>query len=134
MASLNFAHQNRRARRRALKVAALACGLADKAVSLFYEMRLHSDVSQTWVTRCRSQIIATLAALEADRASRKSTYWFGERLGHADIVVATVLRHFVEAHPTLVAMSDYPALQAHAARMEALPVFQAVQQPFIPPA
>ena len=33
------------ARHRALKVAALATGLADKAVSLFYERRLHEEVS-----------------------------------------------------------------------------------------
>src|SRR5262245_13138807 len=37
------------ARRQALKVAALATGMADKAVSLFYERRLHSEVSDIWV-------------------------------------------------------------------------------------
>ena len=36
-------------RRQALKVAALACGLADKAVSLFYETRLHKVASDAWV-------------------------------------------------------------------------------------
>ena len=44
-------------RRRALKVAALATGLADKAVSLFYEKRLHAAASDVWVARCRGQIV-----------------------------------------------------------------------------
>jgi glutathione S-transferase len=121
------------ARHQALKVAALACGLGDKAVALFYEKVLHKDVSDTWVARCSAQILDTLALLEAKRAARSTTYWFGEAFGHADIVVATVLRHFVEAHPGFVDMADYPALSAHAARMEAMPVFQEISQPFIAP-
>lgn len=56
------------ARHRALRTAALATGLGDKAVSLFYEKRLHEKVSAIWVDRCRAQIEATLAVLEAGRA------------------------------------------------------------------
>lgn len=70
---------------------------------------------------------------EADRGKRTGAYWFGERLGHADIAVAAVLRFVGEAHPGLVAMEQFPALAAHAARLEALPVLQAIAQPFIPP-
>ena len=76
------------ARHRALRVASLGTGLAEKAVSLFYEKRLHREVSDVWVSRCRGQIEGVLAALEADRAARPSAYWFGERIGHADIAVA----------------------------------------------
>ena len=122
------------ARRRALKVAALAAGLSDKAISLFYETRLHDKVSDLWVERCRSQISAVLAALAADRAARLGEYWFGDRIGHADVIVATMLRHLSEAHPGLVAPADYPALMAHWDRMESLPVFKKIQQPFIAPA
>lgn len=122
------------ARHRALRIAALATGLGDKAVSLFYEKRLHREVSDVWVERCRAQIAGVLAALEADRAGRTTDYWFGPRIGHADIAVAAVLRFVAEAHPGLVAMADYPALQAHAVRHEALPVFQAIMQPFNAPA
>jgi len=118
------------ARHRALAVAGLATGLADKAVSLFYEQRLHREVSEIWAGRCRAQMAAALAALAADRAG---PYWFGERIGHADIAVAATLRFIAEAHPGLVPMADYPALAAHAARLEALPAFQQIQQPFIPP-
>jgi len=122
------------ARHKALGVAALATGLADKAVSLFYEKRLHSTVSDVWASRCRSQIGAVLGVLEWDRAARRSAYWFGERIGHADIAVAAALRFVGEAHAGLISMKDYPALGAHAERLEALPVFGKIAQPFIPPA
>jgi glutathione S-transferase len=122
------------ARHRALAVAGLATGLADKAVSLFYERRMHREVSEAWAGRCRAQIAAALAALEADRAGRPGPYWFGDRLGHADIAVAATLRFVPEAHPGLLSLADYPALAAHAARLEALPAFQQIQQTFIPPA
>ena len=121
------------ARHQALKIAALATGLGDKAVSLFYEKRLHKEASDVWVNRCRAQITAVLAALETDRAGRTTDYWFGDRIGHADIVVATMLRFLAEAHPGLVSFADFPRLSAHAARLEALPVFQEIQQPFIAP-
>jgi glutathione S-transferase len=122
------------ARRQALKIAALATGLGDKAVSLFYEKLLHEKVSDLWVERCRKQIRGAMAALEADRVTRPGDFWFGDRIGHADIAVAAVLRFLGEAHSGLVPLSDFPALEAHAARMEALPVFQAISQPFIAPA
>jgi len=72
--------------------------------------------------------------LEADRASRGSAYWFRDRIGHADIAVAAVLRSLAEAHPGLIAIADYPALAAHSDRLEGMPVFQTIMQPFIPPA
>jgi glutathione S-transferase len=122
------------ARRRALKVAALAAGISDKAVSLFYEMKLHEQKSDLWVSRCGAQIFGALALLDADRAGRTTGYWFGEAIGHADIIVATMLRHLTEAHPGLVSLDELPALKAHWQRMESLPVFQNIQQPFIAPA
>jgi glutathione S-transferase len=122
------------ARHQALKIASLATGLGEKAVSLFYEKRLHKEASDIWIKRCRSQISAVLVSLEADRARRVGDYWFGERIGHADIAVAAVLRFTNEAHPSLISMADFPALSAHAARLEALPVFQSISQPFTPSA
>jgi glutathione S-transferase len=121
-------------RHRAMRIAGLATGLADKAVSLFYEKRLHGQVSDVWVNRCRAQIGDVLAVLEAERAAAKSAYWFGERIGHADIAVVAALRFLGEAHADVFDGDAYPALGAYAARMEALPVFQAVAQKFIPPA
>lgn len=121
-------------RRRALKVAALAMGTADKAVSLFYERRMHTQVSDSWVARCKTQIFEALAVLEDDRSDRPADYWFGDRIGHADIAVAVMLRFATEAHPGLLVRADYPALTAHAEMMERLPVFQTIRQEFIPPA
>lgn len=122
------------ARHQVLKVMALAGGLADKAVSMFYEMRLHEEVSQAWVRRCTSQIGATLVALEQDLAGRGGEHWFGLHLTHADIAVAASLRFLVEAHPGLVDVGQFPALAAHAARLEERQVFRDISQPFIPPA
>jgi len=122
------------ARRRAMKVAALGVHTAEKAVSLFYEKVLHKETSDVWTNRCRTQISGALAALEPDRVSRKSDYWFGDSIGHADIAVAAALRFIGDAHPGIVTMADFPALAAHSKRCEALPVFQTISQKFIPPA
>ena len=128
------------ARHRALKVAALATGLADNGVSLFYERALHREMSQAWTDRCRrlsegrKLSDATLAVLEADRADRRGGYWFGPTIGHADIAVAVAIRFIADVHPDLFSKADFPALSAHAARLETLPVFRAISQPFAPPA
>ncbi len=122
------------ARRRALRTCALASGLADKAVILVYERVLHEQSSPTWVERCRTQIHAVLETLEADRHSRPHAYWWGERIGHADIAVACALRLLREAHPECFEAARWPHLAHHCARCEALEAFQAVTQPFLPPA
>ena len=120
-------------RRRGLKICALATGLGDKAVSLVYERVLRKDASKLWVERCEAQIGGVLEVLEKERAAVATPYWFGERIGHADIAVACVLRFTGEAHPGLFGEARYPALSAHAARCEALPAFQEIVQPLAPP-
>ena len=60
-----------------------------------------------------------LDVLESERAAIPSPYWFGTRIGHADIAVACVLRFTAEAHPHLLAAARYPALVAHGARCAA---------------
>jgi glutathione S-transferase len=119
------------ARHQALRVAALACGLADKAVGLFYERRLHQATSRVWEDRCMAQIGSVLAALEGERATRPGPWWFGPRMGHADIALACALRFVRDAHPALP--MPHPALAAHARACEALPVFQDIAQPFVAP-
>lgn len=117
-------------RRQALKVCALATGLADKAVSLVYERAVHGRATPVWVARCRSQIDGVLALLEADRARGPGPWWFGERIGHADVAVGCVLRFLAEAHPDAYDAARWPALAAHAAACEGHPAFAAVVQPF----
>jgi glutathione S-transferase len=120
-------------RRHGLKICALATGLGDKAVSLVYERVLRKDQSKIWVERCEAQIGGVLDVLEKERAAIATPYWFGTRIGHADIAVACVLRFTGEAHPALFGRARYPALKAHAARCEALPPFQEIVQPLSPP-
>ncbi len=120
-------------RRQALRICALATGLADKAVALIYERALHQTISEQWIARCRTQIAAVLDVLEADRAARATPFWFGAAIGHADIAVGCVLRFLRDAHPGLFDAQRWPTLAAHTETCEALPDFQAVVQQFLPP-
>jgi glutathione S-transferase len=120
-------------RRLALKICALATGLGDKAVSLVYERVLRKDALKLWVERCEAQIGGVLEVLETERAAVATPFWFGDRIGHADIAVACVLRFTGEAHPHLFDSARYPALAAHAARCEAMSAFTEIVQPLKPP-
>lgn len=120
-------------RRRQLRIVALATGLGDKAVSLLYERVLRKERLELWIARCQAQISGVLEVLEQERAAVTTPYFLGERIGHADIAVACVLRFTREAHPALFSAERYPALAAHAARCEALPPFQEIVQPLAPP-
>ena len=112
-------------RMRALKVAALGTGLAEKAVALFYERRLHAVTAADWEARLARQMGQVLAALEEECPEG---WWFGT-LGHADVAVACALRFAAEAHGIALP----PRLAAFSARAEALPVFQEIAQPFVAP-
>jgi len=107
-------------RRQALKVCALATGLADKAVSLFYERLLHPQTSQAWIDRCTAQITDVLEALEADKTGRTTPWWFGNTMGHADIAVACAIRFKRDAHPGLFDEERWRSLGAHAECCESL--------------
>lgn len=120
-------------RRAALKVCALATGLCDKMVALVYEHVLHETASPAWIDRCETQIAGVLDDLEQDRASRPGPWWFGERLGHADIAIACALRFLSDAHPAIWSAERWPQLAAHAATCEGLDAFKAATQPFVPP-
>ncbi|MGA0603225.1 glutathione S-transferase family protein [Caulobacter sp. KR2-114] len=121
------------ARRETLRLCALATGLCDKLVALVYERVLHAAVSDDWVARCQTQIRAVLDVLESERARADGPFWGGERPSHADVAAACAMRFLGEAHPSLAAAGDWPALAALAARCEALPAFAAVVQPFLAP-
>ena len=116
-------------RRRALKRAALGTGLAEKAVSLFYEQRLHTEISETWAQRCIMQMRSTLDALEVVYAERS----WSSRPGHDDIATACALRFTRDAHPGLIDWTVYPTLSRFADEMEALPVMREISQTFVAP-
>jgi glutathione S-transferase len=119
-------------RRRQLRICALGSGLADKAVSLIYERVLRKEQLALWVERCEAQIGGVLEMLDREREAIPSTFWFGDRIGHADIMVACASRFTSEAHPALFD-ARYPALQAHSERCEALSPFREIVQPLAPP-
>jgi glutathione S-transferase len=121
------------ARRKALKICALATGMADKAVALFYERLLHKETSQLWADRCRTQVAGVLDVLDKSRAGVTTPYWFGANIGHADIAVTCALRFVRDAHGGVFDEAKYPALTAHAAACEAMAVFKEIAQEFIPP-
>lgn len=120
-------------RRAALKRIALATGTADKAVSLFYARLFASSLDPAFVERSECQIRDGLKVLDAECAARSGDWWHGAKPGHDDTAVACVARFLSEAYAHLVRLADYPALADHSARAEALPVFQAISQPFVPP-
>jgi glutathione S-transferase len=122
-------------RHQVMAIMSLATGLADKVVGLFYELRLHQHPSDLMITRSRTQISDTLKVLEKACTSRdpEHEHWFGDRITHADIAVACTMRHLQDSHPGIAA-SNKPALDAHCAKMEAMPVFKEIFQAFIPPA
>jgi len=122
-----------KARRRQLRLCALATGLGDKAVSLIYERALRKEQLALWVERCEAQIAGVLAVLEQERAGVTTPWPNGARIGHSDVAVACVLRFTAEAHPHLFDGARAPALAAHAATCEALPAFREIVQPLIPP-
>jgi glutathione S-transferase len=120
-------------RRAALKVCALATGLCDKLVILVYERMLHETTSDAWISRCETQIGDVLDALEKDRTRQSTSFWFGDRPGHADIAVACAMRFLAEAHPAIHARGRWPGLATHAAICEDMDVFRSVVQRFDPP-
>ena len=121
------------ARRAALKICALATGLADKAVALVYERVLHAQASDMWLARCRGQVEAVLDVLETSRAANSARFWFGPDISHADIAFTCAWRFATEAHPGVVEPSRWPALAQAAAHCEALPAFDEIKQMILPP-
>ena len=117
-----------------LRITGLFCGVAEKAVSLFYEKHLHEIPSANFSARCALQIITALTTLEAERALQAGPWWFGEGISHADIALGCALRFLRDAHPDLLPVDRYPHLQAAAAQAESLPVFHEISQNFVPPA
>jgi len=121
-------------RRAALRIITLATGIAERAVSLFYARHLVEGPAPALTGRLEGQITATLAALETERAARPDRWLLGPRMSHADIAVACALTHVAAALPDLWNEgSAHPALAAHSAMAEALPVFRDIHQPFVGP-
>ena len=120
-------------RRKAFYYIALTMGFSDKCVALFYEKVLHKVTSDIWLNRCQTQVSTVLDVLERIRAEAKTEWLLGERMLHPDIALGCSIRHARDAHGDAIDWSPYPALLAHSAKCEALPVFQSIQQVFSGP-
>ena len=116
-------------RHAASRITAFFTGICDKAVVLLYsELKLMAP-SEKFKARCQTQILETFARLEAEREERHTPHFFGLTLTHADIALGCAFRFTSEAHPSWFDPNAYPALSEHAARLEALPEFQAILLP-----
>jgi glutathione S-transferase len=117
------------ARHHGLRIAALATGFADKAVSLLYEPLLRDAPSPVWIARCQRQIADTLDLLEKELGGRAC--FVGDSLSHADVAVACAIRFTREAHAEAFDFARWPRLAAHSARCEELEPFRAIVQPLV---
>jgi glutathione S-transferase len=120
-------------RRQALQIMARCIGAAEKARDQVYEraMRPAEKRSQPWVERLNSQMHGALGELEV-ASGRDSPWLVGERMTQADITLGCV---FTFIRDTVLAQqaSDYPALVARVAALEALPPFKATYTAFFVP-
>ncbi|NMJ42329.1 glutathione S-transferase family protein [Roseomonas sp. JC162] len=117
----------------ARQLVGLATGMAETAVSLFYEKILHDHPSPLLIERRGAQVTATAAVLETAAATAATPFLCGAAITHADIALAAAVRFVTEAHPGLLDPVALPALTRRCRDLEAMEAFQAIQQPFIPP-
>jgi glutathione S-transferase len=113
-------------RRAALRIIAIAAGAVDKAGAIVYDRAMRPPEKQhaPWQERCATQLASALAALEA---AVPSGWWGGDHPGHADIMVACMLRYLPLRLPEALVAGHHPRLARHAAACEALPAFRATQ-------
>lgn len=109
------------ARRRALRLLALATGAIDKLGAVVYERLIRPPAYRwpEWIERCRIQGAGALAALEAEP-------WPADApLDQAQITTAAMLRWLSIADSELRSAGRFPRLDALSERLEALPEFVA---------
>jgi glutathione S-transferase len=109
------------ARRRALKLIALATGAAEKFGAAAYERMVRPSTLRwvEWLERCRAQASGALEALAAEP-------WPADaRLDQASITTACMLRYVGMADPGQLPPGRYPTLDSLSERCEARPEFRA---------
>jgi len=109
------------ARRRALRLIALATGAIDKIGAAVYERFVRPSAHRwpEWIERCYVQGTGALAALAAEPWPESA------RLDQAQITTACMIRWVQIADPDLLASGAYPALSTLSERLEQRPEFQA---------
>ncbi|HTZ77999.1 MAG TPA: glutathione S-transferase family protein, partial [Stellaceae bacterium] len=106
------------------RVVAVALGLAEKSVEYRGETVRRPPEKRVpeLVQRIERQIASALAWLEA-RAERE--WLVGSRMTQADVTAAIAVTFLRHKNPELIPAGRHPRLEALAARLEALPEFQA---------
>jgi glutathione S-transferase len=122
-------------RREALRIIAIALGGAEKGVLQVYETAFRPPERRyrPWVERCHTQTHAALAELDRLCQVRGGAWLVGNRITQADITATcayTFLSDALDINRDAVA---YPALNALAARCEALPDFRSVKADWFAP-
>jgi glutathione S-transferase len=117
-------------RRAALKTCALAAGIADKAVSLVYERHVHERADPVWIERCAGQITRVMNQLEIARAAQTKRFWYGDTIGHGDVMVSCAVTFMRDALAGEMDLSPWQALKRHADMCEGLPEFREAYMTF----
>ena len=112
-------------RREALRIIATAIGGAEKGVMQVYETAFRPPEKRyrPWVERCHTQTHAALAELDRLCQVRGDEWLVGNRMTQADITAACVYTFLSDALGINRETVVYRALDALAARCEALPEF-----------
>lgn len=112
------------ARRQVLQMTALAHGTMEKAAAVVYERHFHKPEQQSreWLQRCLGQIRAGL-----DELTRRlsAPYACGQRLSHADVMIATLIWYMRDRMDEGLSPADHSTLIALAEHCETLPTFRA---------
>lgn len=110
---------------RELRLIGLALAACEKSAQIVYERALRPAEKRhdPWVQRVTGQLLAAYGELERDLAARPLAV---DDLGQASVSVAVAWTFTQSVLGSQVPAADFPALVAHAAACEALPVFRAV--------
>jgi len=115
------------ARRRVMKLTAIALAATEKAQWAFYERRFRPEekVHQPWIDHNDRQVVAGLQHLDALAERAGASGWLAgtARISQADITASVGYTFASAVRPRLALAGQVPHLARFAARCEALPAF-----------
>ncbi|MDE1169383.1 MAG: glutathione S-transferase [Pseudomonas sp.] len=116
--------QDARALGQALRTEGLALAACEKSIQLVYEHNLRPEEKrhQPWVARVTGQLLAACAALEQQIAALPPAD--DQVPGQAEVTSAVAWSFMLLMVPDVIKPADFPALHAHAARLEATALFK----------
>ncbi|WP_405314580.1 glutathione S-transferase [Pseudomonas sp. 10(2024)] len=108
---------------RALSTLGLALTACEKTVQIVYEHNLRpaEKLHQPWVERVTRQLLAACAELDKQLAAQASD---GVRPDQVEVTCAVAWSFMQLMLPDVVKASDFPAINAHAARLEQTDLFK----------